>query len=56
VDQLEDAYVTAKAPERRSKARQHAEQYEHRKVFDERWQPILGRIDERINNGDSKPD
>ena len=56
VDQLEDAYVTAKAPERRSKARQHAEQYEHRKVFAECWEPILGRIDERVNNGNSRPD
>ena len=56
VDQLEDAYVTAKDPVRRSKARQHAELYEHRKVFDECWQPILGRIDERINNGDNRTD
>ena len=56
VDQLEDAYVTAKAPERRSKARRHAELYEHRKVFSECWEPIMNRIDERVNNGHSRTD
>jgi len=56
VEQLEDAYVTSKDPIRRSKARQHALLYEHNKVFKECWEPILSKIDERVNNGNSRPD
>jgi len=56
VDQLEDAYVTSNDPVRRSKARQHALLYEHGKVFKECWEPILSKIDERVNDGNSRPD
>ena len=49
VDQLEDAYNASDMAVRRSKARTHAEQYEHHKVFTERWEPILALIDERVN-------
>ena len=56
VEQLESAYVTAKDPVRRSKARQHALLYEHGKVFKECWEPILSKIDERVNDGYSEPD
>ena len=56
VDQLECAYDTAKDPVRRSKARAHALLYEHNKVFTECWQPILSKIDERVNDGNSRPD
>jgi hypothetical protein len=41
---------------RRSKARQHALLYEHGKVFKEFWEPILNKIDERVNDGYSRPD
>lgn len=56
VDQLEDAYITAKDPVRRSKARQHALLYEHDRVFTERWEPILSNIDQRVNDEHSRPD
>lgn len=49
VDQLEDAYNTSDMAVRRSNARTHAEQYEHHKVFQEHWEPILCSIDERVN-------
>jgi len=49
VEQLENAYSASDMAERRSKARRHAEQYEHTKVFVERWEPILGKIDECVN-------
>jgi glycosyltransferase involved in cell wall biosynthesis len=56
VEQLEGAYVTSNDPVRRSKARQHALLYEHGKVFKEFWEPILNKIDERVNDGYSRPD
>lgn len=49
VDQLEDAYNASDMAVRRSNARTHAEQYEHHKVFQECWEPILTLIDERVN-------
>ena len=54
VEQLEDAYVTSNDSVRRSKARQHALLYEHGKVFKECWEPILSKIDERVNDGNSR--
>ena len=51
VDQLEDAYSASDMVVRRSNARTHAEQYEHHKVFQDHWEPILQRIDERVNHG-----
>lgn len=51
VDQLEDAYSASDMAVRRSNARTHAEQYEHHKVFQDHWEPILQRIDERVNHG-----
>lgn len=56
VEQLEDAYSTARSPERRTAARAHAELYEHDRVFAECWQPILRRIDERLSDDPVRSD
>ena len=48
VDNLNDAYDKARDKDLRENVRKHAEQYEHGRVFDLYWRPILQKIDERM--------
>jgi len=49
VDNLNDAYDKARDPQLRAQVRKHAEQYDHRVVFETHWQPILNEIDVRMS-------
>ena len=49
IENLTDAYETARDAERRSAARSHAEFYEHSEVFNRYWKPILTEIDKRMD-------
>lgn len=48
IENLEDAYETARDPERRATARAHAQSYDHAQVFERYWKPILTEIDKRM--------
>lgn len=50
IDNLNDAYEKARDETLKSDVRKHAEQYDHRIVFDKYWQPILNAIDSRMND------
>lgn len=50
VDNLNDAYDKARDKTLRANVRSHAEQYDHRIVFDRYWKPILDEIDRRMEN------
>lgn len=45
---LDDAYMEARDPAVRANARTFAEQYDHRRVFEQHWQPILAELERRI--------
>lgn len=49
VEQLEDAYGTAKDVDRKVAARAHAETYDERVVFNKFWVPVLAEIDELMS-------
>lgn len=48
VEQLEDAYASARDPQRRNAARDFALNYDTKRVFDKHWVPILDEIDRRM--------
>lgn len=50
IDNLNDAYEKARDETLKMNVRKHAEQYDHRIVFDKYWQPILDAIDSRMND------
>ena len=48
LENLNAAYNEARDPQRRANVRKHAEQYDHRIVFEKYWKTILEQLDEMV--------